>query len=42
MGASGMSDIEGSELDWRSDEVTSERAPAANEFQIVDDLPGAP
>ena len=32
-GANGLSDIEGSEPDWQSDEGRSERARAAKEFQ---------
>ena len=36
-----MNDIEGSEPDGISDEIRSERARAANEFQIVEDLQAA-
>jgi hypothetical protein len=35
----GAAGIEGSEPDWPSDEGRSERARAANEFQIVADVP---
>jgi hypothetical protein len=37
----GAAGIEGSEPDWPSDEGRSERARAANEFQIVEDLEAA-
>jgi len=33
-----MTDMEGSEPDWRSGERRSESARAANEFQIAADL----
>jgi hypothetical protein len=40
-GADGISDIEGSEPDWRSCEGSSERVPATSEFQSLRGCPMA-